>query len=110
MSGSGGMWHSIGTQQFRAIHYSMSTSLRIAVLDELDLWDIPHVRVPERSRLHHLAPMGIGTPFVECLTSYLSRLAQAHHVLPKELIRQELQQHLPNGYRGQGLRGSQIYC
>jgi hypothetical protein len=102
------MWHSVGTQQFREVHYSMSTSLPIAVLDELDLWDIPHVRVPDRSRLHYLAPIGIGTPFVECLTSYLSRLAQAHHVLPKELIYRELQPHLPNGYR-KGLRGSQIY-
>lgn len=34
--------------------------------------------VPERSRLYHMAPIGIGTPQVESLTSYLARLAEAH--------------------------------
>jgi hypothetical protein len=87
----------------------MSIRANLKVLDELDLWDAPQVWLPDRSRLHHLAPIGIGTPYVECFTSYLSRLAQVHNVLPKELIQQELRPHLPMGYRGQGLRGSQIY-
>lgn len=33
-----------------------------------------------RSKLYNLAPIGVGTPFVESLTSYLSRLAEAHSV------------------------------
>jgi TniQ len=78
-------------------------------LDWPDIWITPNARLPDRSRLYHLAPVGISTPYVECFTSYLSRLAHAHHVLPSELIQQEIKPHLPSGYRDQGLRGSQIY-
>jgi len=35
---------------------------------------------PPRSRLYHLAPVGIGTGLVESLTGYSSRLAVAHNV------------------------------
>lgn len=34
----------------------------------------------KRSTYHHLEPIGIGTPVVESLTSYISRLAAAHCV------------------------------
>jgi hypothetical protein len=34
----------------------------------------------KRSTYHHLEPIGIGTPAVESLTSYISRLAAAHSV------------------------------
>lgn len=36
--------------------------------------------MPPRSRLYPLAPLGVGTPEVESLTSYLNRLANAHCV------------------------------
>lgn len=39
---------------------------------------IKHPPVLTHSRLYHLKPIGIGTPFVESLTSYLARLAQNH--------------------------------
>lgn len=33
-----------------------------------------------RSRLYHLAPIGIGTPEVESLTGYIARLSAAHRI------------------------------
>src|SRR5436305_2454272 len=47
--------------------------------------------IPSRSRLYHLEPIGIGTPYVESLTSYINRLARAHCVLSGKLIAQEVQ-------------------
>lgn len=38
------------------------------------------VAIPPRSRLYHLAPIGIGTSLVESATGYSSRLAVAHSV------------------------------
>jgi transcriptional regulator with XRE-family HTH domain len=40
----------------------------------------------ERSTLYNLEPVGIGTPYVESLTSYISRLAEAHCVSTGSLI------------------------
>ncbi len=49
---------------------------------------------PPRSRLYSLAPIGIGTPEVESLSSYLNRLAQAHCVTVNTLIAHELLPHV----------------
>jgi AraC-like DNA-binding protein len=46
--------------------------------------------VPPRSRLYRLAPIGIGTPLVESLTSYLTRLAHAHGVTVESLAAAEI--------------------
>lgn len=46
-----------------------------------ELWDLTCPAIPPRSRLFHLAPIGIGTPWTESLTGYLARLAEAHGVL-----------------------------
>jgi len=43
-------------------------------------------RIAERSRLYRLEPAGLGTRQVEALTSYLMRLAAAHHLTPGALI------------------------
>lgn len=40
----------------------------------------------DRSILYNIEPIGIGTPFVESLTSYITRLAEAHCVLTGDLI------------------------
>jgi len=40
--------------------------------------DLPTLR--PRTYLYHLEPIGVGTPFVESLTSYIGRLAAAHAV------------------------------
>lgn len=77
----------------------MSVSIDLKVLDGLDLWDTTHLQVPDRSRLHHLKPVGIGTPHVECLTSYLSRLAEAHHVAVISLLHEEISRFLRMDYK-----------
>lgn len=42
------------------------------------------------SRLYPLQPIGLGTGLVECLTSYLTRLAHAHGVTVEELAAVEI--------------------
>ena len=55
-----------------------------------DSWDCRSASVPPRSRLYSLKPMGIGTPFVESLTGYVSRLADTHAVSVGNLVGHEL--------------------
>jgi transcriptional regulator with XRE-family HTH domain len=53
-------------------------------------WDIEPPLLPARSRLSRLEPIGIGTPDVECLTSYIARLAAGHCVSPRKLLYKEV--------------------
>ncbi|WP_243372622.1 TniQ family protein [Geotalea sp. SG265] len=55
--------------------------------DELDM-SLPFI--PPRSRLDHLQPVGVGTPYVESQTSYVTRLAAAHHNKVSTLIKSEI--------------------
>jgi hypothetical protein len=55
-----------------------------------EAWDMTAPVVPPRSRLFHLSPVGLGTPLVECLTSYFSRVAEAHSVSPGALQHYEV--------------------
>jgi hypothetical protein len=55
-----------------------------------ELWDSALPPVPPRSRLYHLAPIGLGTPYVESLTGYVARLAEAHNVSTRTLVVREL--------------------
>ena len=63
-------------------------------IDELEIYD--HIifpktlKIPKRSRLYFLEPIGVGTPYTESLSSYLTRLAQEHCVTPKKLIMGEI--------------------
>jgi hypothetical protein len=58
-----------------------------------EIWDVrPDVPVAH-SRLYCLEPVGIGTPAVESMTSYVVRLAEAHHILTSRLVVQEM---MPN--------------
>ena len=59
-------------------------------LETYDSWSLELPVVPRRSRLYHLEPIGVGTPYVESLTGYICRLALAHCVSPRTLIRQEI--------------------
>jgi hypothetical protein len=59
-------------------------------LPTYDTWDLSPVALPPRSRLYPLEPIGIGTPYVESLTSYIARLAEAYCVSPVILVRWEL--------------------
>ncbi|MBD2345546.1 TniQ family protein [Anabaena subtropica] len=68
-------------------------------LTTYEYWDLKKVSIPSRSRLYQLEPIGIGTPLVESLTGYISRLAEAHCVTPKALISKELVSFIPKTYK-----------
>lgn len=51
--------------------------------------------LPPRSRLFALEPIGIGTPAVESLVSYVIRLSAAHSVNPRRLIRTQFVRAIP---------------
>lgn len=70
-----------------------------SVLETYESWDLRKVAIPSRSRLYQLEPVGIGTPLVESLTGYISRLAEAHCVTPKVLISRELVSFIPKTYK-----------
>lgn len=55
--------------------------------------------LPPRSRLFHLAPLGIGPPLVESLTSYINRLAWMYRISPRMLVIQEVIPQLPGSYQ-----------
>src|SRR6266487_2851742 len=54
-------------------------------------WDLTLPPIPERSVLFSLEPVGLGTPWVESLTSYIARLASAHAVFPGVLMNKLLE-------------------
>ncbi|WP_197047434.1 TniQ family protein [Planktothrix serta] len=51
-----------------------------------ELWSPEKFPMPPRSSLHHLEPIGVGTPMVESLTSYMTRLAHSHGVFVSTLL------------------------
>ncbi len=57
----------------------------------------PDVRdLPPRSRLYHLAPQALETMWCESLTGYINRLGWAHHVSPRSLVAEVINQALPS--------------
>ncbi|GHO96285.1 hypothetical protein KSF_063330 [Reticulibacter mediterranei] len=63
--------------------------MSISDIDQIEcykIWDVNIPSVPPRSRLYSLEPIGIGTPYVESLTSYVTRLAQVHCVTLQALV------------------------
>ncbi len=50
-------------------------------------WQLTLPSIPAPSVLYALVPIGIGTPLVESMTSYIARLAEAHCVFPGVLMR-----------------------
>jgi transcriptional regulator with XRE-family HTH domain len=67
-------------------------------LDLCDVWDLTLPTHPVHSRLYALEPLGVGTPHIESLTSYLARLAEAHCVSLRTLVKQELLSLLKRDY------------
>ena len=61
----------------------------------LESWDLSKPVLPGRSQLYALAPIGIGTPFVESLTGYVSRLAAVHTVSVGDLVGRVLARFAP---------------
>jgi hypothetical protein len=71
-------------------------------MPHFDSWDLAPASIPQRSRLHSIVPIGVGTPFVESLTGYMIRLAASHAVRVSDLIEHELRTdvryyHVPAG-------------
>src|SRR6266849_2616205 len=56
----------------------------------VEWWDCTRPVKPPQSRLHSLEPVGIGTTFVESLSGYIARLADAHAVSVGNLVGREL--------------------
>lgn len=61
--------------------------------------------LPPRSRLYHLEPSGLGTPYGESLTSYVSRLAEAHRLPVRKLFVHEIMPCLDRTYPLSGISG-----
>jgi AraC-like DNA-binding protein len=53
-------------------------------------WELMVPELSPRSVLYQIRPIGIGTTETECLTSYLARLANAHHLPVGQLLRWQL--------------------
>lgn len=60
--------------------------LRLTI-DELDDQKQIGNILSNRTVLYNLEPIGIGTPFIESLTSYISRLATAHNISVSTLLK-----------------------
>ncbi|MBC2684370.1 hypothetical protein HAU06_09565 [Bacillus toyonensis] len=50
------------------------------------------------SSLYSIEPIGIGTPYVESLISYIARLAYEHSILPGMIIKHILAEMLQKDY------------
>lgn len=59
-------------------------------LSPCELWNLTTPRLPSHSQLYALEPLGLGTWKTESLTSYLTRLAEAHCVSLRDLVFHEL--------------------
>ena len=55
-------------------------------------------QLPKRSRLNHILPIAVGTPCVESLTSYITRIAQSHSISISILMTRELAPLLSKDY------------
>jgi transcriptional regulator with XRE-family HTH domain len=64
--------------------------MEVEVLTTYESWDVNRPIIPPRSNLYPLEPFGIGTPLVESLTGYITRLAQSHNLLPGVLISRKI--------------------
>lgn len=73
------------------------------MLPVFEAWDLAVKPVTARSRLYSLAPVGLGTAFVESLSGYMARLAETHAVSTGSLVGKELSSSLKPGGINLGL-------
>src|SRR5216683_6438220 len=67
--------------------------------------------LPPRSRLYRFAPTGGGTPLVECLTSYINRLAWSYRISSRLLVAEEIIPRLSKSYYFQSsLQAISSFC
>jgi hypothetical protein len=57
------------------------------------IFDLTGPALPVRSRLYSLQPQGLGTPYCESLSGYITRLAEAHRVRTREFLTHEIFPH-----------------
>ncbi len=69
-----------------------------------DALDLCQYSIPPRSILYQLPPIGIGTPTVESLTSYLTRLAASHTVTVGALLEYEVARLIDKKYGAASLQ------
>jgi len=65
----------------------MTSQNKFPNLELFPIVNIERVSIPERNFLISLPPIGIGTPEVESLSSYISRLAREYFVAPNHLLK-----------------------
>jgi transcriptional regulator with XRE-family HTH domain len=73
--------------------------------DIYEAWDLSKVATPARSTLYAQKPVGVGTALVESLTSYITRLADAHSVFCGRLIEQMIVPLVPGRLSLEGKHG-----
>ena len=69
--------------------------------EDLEIYDSCNLEkptVPFRSRLYHLEPIGVGTPYVESLTGFLMRLSQAHSLEVNTLVARKISNYFDQKY------------
>lgn len=69
-----------------------------------DALDLYQHSIPPRSVLYQLPPIGVGTPNVESLTSYLARLASSHTVTVGALLEYEVARLIDKKYGAASLQ------
>lgn len=69
-----------------------------------ELWDLTQPMPAPHSRLYHLEPIEVGTMYVESLTSYLTRLVQAHALPLSELVAHEIAPVLDQQYTPEAVK------
>src|SRR5258708_4687573 len=74
-------------------------ALGIMALSSYQSWDLTSLIIPPRTRLVPLEPIGIGTAYIESLTSYTCRLAQAHSITVGKLFNHEIGPKINKLYR-----------
>lgn len=68
----------------------LDNEMKSEQFEPLQSCDLKLPSIPKRSRLYRLEPIGIGTPLVESLTGYVTRLAEAHRLPTGILMSREL--------------------
>lgn len=91
-----------------ALYQRGTASHRTKTTMNIQAWDVSLPSIPQREALFPLEPIGIGTPFVENLWSFLNRLADNYHVTTTTLIDTELLPRLVKS-RGYALPGTKSF-
>lgn len=82
----------VSTAQFLLFKLSEGNATMNAILDRLlESEEDTHIIerfLSTRSVLYNLEPVGIGTPYVESLSSYIARLAEKHNVKETVMLRE----------------------